>query len=383
MDTTRRISLILLSFCLVLVVALVVFVNLSGGNDVEDKVVGKPLPLKHSTLLSMVECDGYTVVDVRNPWGDGLLKRYVLVPKENELPSDLPDGVLLRTPLDRVVLVSGVHVALLEELGTEMAVAGVCDAQYVYSNMTRDGLASGRVVDCGSSMDVDSERLVLANPEALFVLPYENCGYGKIERLGIPLIECADYMEPSPLACAEWIRFYGRLVGKGHEADSIFNKVAEEYCSLVEMTRGVEKRPKLLCELKSHSAWYVPGGRSTTGKLYQEAGGEYPFDNYPNSGAVPLSFETVFDKAQDADIWLMKYNQPTEKTLSSIREDYSPYTQFKAFQNKHVYGCNTAYRPYYEDFPFHPDWVLKDLIKIFHPSLLPEHELKYFSKLAE
>lgn len=381
MDTTRRISLILLSFCLVLVVALVVFVNLSGGNDVEDKVVGKPLPLKHSTLLSMVECDGYTVVDVRNPWGDGLLKRYVLVPKENELPSDLPDGVLLRTPLDRVVLVSGVHVALLEELGTEMAVAGVCDAQYVYSNMTRDGLASGRVVDCGSSMDVDSERLVLANPEALFVLPYENCGYGKIERLGIPLIECADYMEPSPLACAEWIRFYGRLVGKGHEADSIFNKVAEEYCSLVEMTRGVEKRPKLLCELKSHSAWYVPGGSSTMGRMYADAGADYAFASYDVSGSVPLAFEVVLENAADADLWLIKYNSPVDKTLESLLDEFSGYSHFEAFRTKNVYACNCAYKRLFEERSFHPEKVLKELIALFHPSLMPGYKMRYYEKM--
>ena len=381
MDTTRRISWILLSFCLVLVVALVVFVNLSGGNDVEDKVVGKPLPLKHSTLLSMVECDGYTVVDVRNPWGDGLLKRYVLVPKENELPSDLPDGVLLRTPLDRVVLVSGVHVALLEELGTEMAVAGVCDAQYVYSNMTRDGLASGRVVDCGSSMDVDSERLVLANPEALFVLPYENCGYGKIERLGIPLIECADYMEPSPLACAEWIRFYGRLVGKGHEADSIFNKVAEEYCSLVEMTRGVEKRPKLLCELKSHSAWYVPGGSSTMGRMYADAGADYAFASYDVSGSVPLAFEVVLENAADADLWLIKYNSPVDKTLESLLDEFSGYSHFEAFRTKNVYACNCAYKRLFEERSFHPEKVLKELIALFHPSLMPGYKMRYYEKM--
>ena len=138
-----------------------------------------------------------------------------------------------------------------------------------------------------------------------------------------------------------------------------------------------------MCEVKSGSAWYVPGGRSTTGKLYMDAGADYLFSHYPNSGAVPLSFETVFDKAQEADIWLMKYNLPNDKTLSALREDYAPYTRFKAYREKQVYGCNTGYRTYYEDFPFHPDKVLKDLIKIFHPSVLPEYELKYFCKLAE
>ena len=129
-----------------------------------------------------------------------------------------------------------------------------------------------------------------------------------------------------------------------------------------------------MCEMKSGSAWYVSGGRSTTGKLYAAAGADYVFASYPNAGGVPLSFETVFDKAQDADVWLMKYNHQTDKTYKRLREDYAPYANFKAFKEKHIYHCNTAHKKYYEDFPFHPDKVLKDLIKIIHPSLLPEYE---------
>ena len=157
----------------------------------------------------------------------------------------------------------------------------------------------------------------------------------------------------------------------------------KNYNELKALAQSQPVKPKLVCEYKSGSAWYVPGGRSTTGRLYHDAGAEYAFNHYPNSGAVPLSFETVFDKAQDADIWLMKYNHATDKTLTSMREDYGPYAQFKAFKQKQVYGCNTAYKEYYEDFPFHPDKVLKDLIKIFHPTLLPDYELKYFDKLAD
>ena len=204
-----------------------------------------------------------------------------------------------------------------------------------------------------------------------------------MEKLKIPIIECADYMETSALGSAEWICFYGILFGCEAKADSIFATVEKNYNELKNLATSQTKKPKLMCEVKSGSAWYVSGGRSTTGKLYADAGADYAFASYPNAGGIPLSFETVFDKAQDADIWLIKYNQATDLTLTSLREDYAPYAQFKAYKEKQVYGCNTGHKTYYEDFPFHPDRVLKDLIKIFHPSLLPEYELKYFSNLAE
>lgn len=380
MESSRRISRYLLIFSLFLAVALAAFVWFSRSHT-PGSIKGDPLPLEYSALLEITECDGYTVADIRNPWNEGLLKRYILVPKENVLPEGLPEGVLLRTPLERVVLFSGVHAALLEELGAGDAIAGVCDAEYIYTEMTLEGLSSGRVADCGSSMNVDSERLLAAAPEAVFVLPYENGGYGKLERFGIPLLECADYMETSPLACAEWVRFYGRLVGKGKEADSIFARVCHEYEELAVMAKGAEPKPKLLCELKSSSAWYVPGGASTMGRMYRDAGADYAFASYNESGSVPLAFEVVLDKAADADIWLVKYNSPVDKSYSSLLDEYSGYSHFEAFKSRNVYACNCARKRLFEERAFHPEKVLRELIALFHPSLLPGYKMRYYEKM--
>ncbi|MEG2332229.1 MAG: ABC transporter substrate-binding protein, partial [Bacteroides sp.] len=91
----------------------------------------------------------------------------------------------------------------------------------------------------------------------------------------------------------------------------------------------------------------------------------------------------VFDKGHNADIWLIKYNQPSDKTYSEIEKEYAPYAGFRPFKERAIYGCNTGKVSFYEDYPFHPEWLLKDLIKIFHPSLLTYYDLKYFTKLAD
>ena len=341
--------------------------------------------MKYAENLTLVKGDGYIEARLRNPWDTtAVLQNYILVEKDKPMPDHLPAGTLVRTPLSKALVYTGVHCALIQELGALESIGGICELQHIKVPEIQEGCKNGTIVNAGEGTNPDIEKIIDMHPDALMLSPYENSGgHGQVEKLKVPIIECADYMETSALGSAEWIRFYGLLFHQSAKADSIFAIVEKNYNELKALAASQPVKPKVMCELKSGSAWYVPGGRSTTGKLYKDAGGDYLFDSYPNSGAVPLSFETVFDKAQDADVWLMKYNHPSDKTYRSIEEDYSPYANFEAFKKRNIYHSNTSYKEYYEDFPFHPDLVLKDLIKIFHPSLLPEYDLKYFSKLAE
>ena len=369
------------------IVTLVLLLTACGGRSKTSSAFtnGEILPLKYAENLTLIKGEGYTEARLRNPWDTtAILRTYILVEKDKPMPDHLPPGTIVRTPLSKALVYTGVHCALIHELGMVKSIGGICELQYIKVPEIIEGCQKGTIVNAGEGTNPDIEKIIDLHPDALLLSPYENSGgHGQVEKLKVPIIECADYMETSALGSAEWIRFYGLLFHQCAKADSIFAIVEKNYNELKALASSQAKKPKVMCELKSGSAWYVPGGRSTTGKLYMDAGADYLFSHYPNSGAVPLSFETVFDKAQDADVWLMKYNLPNDKTLSALREDYAPYTHFQAYREKQVYGCNTGHRTYYEDFPFHPDKVLKDLIKIFHPSLLPEYELKYFSKLAE
>ena len=356
-----------------------------GGSKTSSAINGEIIPMKYAENLKLMKGDGYTEAILRNPWDTtSILRTYILVDKDKEVPEHLPEGTIVRTPLSKALVYTATHCNLIHELGAVKSIGGICEIQYIKVPEIIEGCANGTIVNAGEGTNPDIEKIIDLHPDALLLSPYENSGgHGQVEKLKIPIIECADYMETSALGSAEWIRFYGMLFGREALADSIFASVEKNYNELKKLATSQTKKPKLMCEVKSGSAWYVSGGRSTTGKLYADAGADYAFASYPNAGGIPLSFETVFDKAQDADIWLIKYNQATDLTLTSLREDYAPYAQFKAHKQKQVYGCNTGLKTYYEDFPFHPDRVLKDLIKIFHPSLLPEYELKYFSKLAE
>lgn len=380
MNFSSSLSWFFFSVALLSAFLLTVFMSLVSKEEKAD-VPGEKLELRYSSLLGIIEGDGYTVVDISNPWDGSIMHRYVLVPKTEELPALLPEGTLLRTPVSNMLVFSGVHVALLEELGSAACVKAVCDAEYIYSEMTASAISKGDVVDCGSSMNVDLERVAEVSPEAILVLPYENGGYGKLGRSGVPLVECADYMESSPLGCAEWVRFYGRLVGKAEIADSIFNAVRHDYEALSVMASNVTVRPKLLCELMGSSAWYLPAGESTMGRIYSDAGADYIFSYTAGTGSVPLSFETVLEKASDADVWLVKYNSPVDKTYTSLLAEHGGYIHFRPFEERNIYVCNTKYRRIFEERSFHPEILLKELVALFHPELFPEYKLKYYERM--
>lgn len=346
---------------------------------------GDTLDLKYAENLKIVSYDDYRVATLRNPWDTlEILHTYVLVGRDEPLPDSLPQGTVVRVPLQKAVIYSSVHCGLMEELGALAAVGGVCDLRYIDLPYIKEGCRTGRIADLGSGMNPDIEKLMALHPDAVMLSPFENSGgYGRLGKLDIPIIECADYMETSALGRAEWMCFYGLLFGAAPQADSLFAEVDSCYRRLKMRAKLSSTSLSIVSELKSGSAWYVPGGRSTIGRLFQDACGRYAFADDTHSGSVPLAFETVFDKAGDADVWLVKYNRDHDMSYADLEADYIGYTGFKAFKTRNVYGCNTAKVPFYEETPFRPDYLLSDLIQILHPEIGDLGGLRYFCRLKE
>ena len=347
---------------------------------------GDTLALRHAENLTLVDYPAYSVAVLRNPWDTAqTLHTYVLVPRDRPLPDNLPEGgTVVRVPLAKALVYSSVHCGLLADLGVAASIGGVCDLRYIQLPALTAACERGEVADCGNSTNPDIERIVALHPDAILLSPFQGSnGYGRIGQLGIPLVECADYLETSALGRAEWMRFYGRLFGVAGRADSLFAAVEERY-------RGLKLRAALSSvslsvfgDMKYGSTWYVPGGRSPMGQLYADACGRYVFADQPTSGSVPLTFEAVLDRAREADVWLIKYHRERDLTYETLAEEYAGYAEFGAFRRRHVYGCNTARVNFYEETPFHPDYLLSDLVQILHPELGSLDGLRYFCKLNE
>lgn len=352
----------------------------TAGNTTADSLL--PVAYAHGFRLS--QGDGYIQADIINPWDTTrLLQSYLLIPRDKDLPDKLPQGTIVRTPLENSLVFSSVHCSLLSELGKLGSIGGVCDSEFIYVEALQTRLNNKSLINAGNSMSPDIEQIIALHPDAILLSPYENSGYGRLENLDIPIIECADYLETSPLGRAEWMRFFGLLYGCPGQADSLFNTVAEAYKKTQMRIIAQSYAPKVISERRTGSVWYVPGGKSYMATLFSDAGGQYPWLDNTDTGSIPLSFEAVFEKGQDADFWLIKYNAESDMTYADLEQEYAPYARFKAFKSKQIYACNTQKYRYYEEAPFHPERLLQDLGAIFHPHIFKDYAPCYFHPLAE
>ena len=280
---------VILSFVIVVLAALS---SCTGGSTSVNSAEGDTIALKYSSNLSIVKHDGYTEVKLRNPWKEGkTLHTYILVPQANELPADLPEGTVIRTPVKRAVVFTTVHCSLFMTLGQQDRIVGVADLKYIKIPWIQEQCKKGLIADCGEGLSPVVEKVIDMNPDVMLLSPFENSGgYGKLEEINIPIVECAEYMETSPLGRAEWMKFYGLLLGEEAQAEKLFAEVDSSYNALKELAKTSKVSRSVIVDKVTGSVWYVPGGRSTIGQMLADAGGVYPFSGDTHSGSLSLPF---------------------------------------------------------------------------------------------
>jgi len=173
--------------------------------------------MRYAKLLRMTDAPDHTWVEIVNPWDTTqVLRQYLLVDQAmssaavEALQAQHPTSVLLHTPLQRTLPQSTVHAALALQLGAEHSLVGLCDTAYIVA----PELKELHLPDFGRGDQPNVERIIAAKTQACLFAPFENARYESLERAHVPIVDCADYLETSPLGRAEWMRFYGRLWGK-------------------------------------------------------------------------------------------------------------------------------------------------------------------------
>ncbi|MBD5328737.1 MAG: ABC transporter substrate-binding protein [Bacteroides sp.] len=339
--------------------------------------------------LEKIDGDGGTayLATIRNPWDTVKnLRKYLLVPKGMKNVADVPGATKINIPIENALVYSSIHAGLLSDLEADDKIGGVCNARYITDKKLQDRIMNGDVVDCGEGLNPDVEQIINLHPDLVMLSPFENNDrYAKVSQLGIPILECADYMEMFPLGQAEWMKFYGLLFGKADVAANNFQEIESRYEEIRKQAAKRTLRPRVIMDQPYNNSWSVPGGYSTMGRIIEDAGGVNPFAQIKSAGGVALAPERVLAEADDADIWLVRYNQKGEKTLQELSLDGMVNSQFKAFKTGNVYGCNTYYIPFFDETPFHPERLIEELSMIFEAyasSSEPSH-LRYFKKMSK
>lgn len=340
--------------------------------------------VKYATGFSVYRMDDYIRIDVRNPWDTTrILQRYLLVDSLFDRIDELPQGTVVQVPLERVIVYNAVHCSMLDRLGVGQRVKGVCEPQYIKSKYVKDGIADGNIENLGESQAPNLEAIIDLTPQAIIASPIKGKNYGGVAKLKTPIIECLDYMETTPLGQAEWIRFLSYFFGKEMLADSLFRDTERSYLEVKSLVSSAQHRPTVFSEMKIGSVWYTAGGRSFVANLFADAGADYMWRDDLSSGSNALSFEAVFDRASEAQFWLIKYNSEVPLTYERLKNDYRPYADFSAFKHRNIFICNTGTNDYYETLPQAPDEILKEFVAIFHPELLPDYTCRFYKKMVE
>ena len=358
--------------------------------NISSAVLSQPITIDYAQGFTIERTTSdITIIKVSSPWPESEDSfTYALVPKEKLASITLDKdayNAIIGVPVEKMVVTSTTHIPALEALGEADKLIGFPDTEYVSSPMTRKRINEGLVQELGNNESLNSEMVIALNPEVVvgFSINHENKAYETIQRSNIPVVYNGDWTEETPLGKAEWIKFFAPFFQKEKEADSIFKSIEDNYNNAKALAKKANNRPKVLSGALYKDIWYLPGGKSWASKFIEDANAEYLWNSTSSTGSLSLSLESVIERAYDADFWISPSQFGSYLELSKANQHYA---QFSAFRNKKVYTYanstgETGGLLYFELAPNRPDLVLKDLIHIFHPELLPNYRPTFFKPL--
>lgn len=298
----------------------------------------------------------------------------------------LNDKRTIKTPIEKIIVSSTTHIPMLELLDAENTLVGFQSTKYISSLKTRKLVDAGKITELGNKGALNTEIVMSLQPDLVvgFSMSGSSKVYKSVEKANIPVILNGDWLEETPLGRAEWIKFFGVLFDREAKADSIFKVIEDNYNRAKEIANNAKTQPSILSgAIMSKDIWNLPAGNSFVAQFLKDANLNYLWQDSKGKGSLSLSFESVYEKGKDADIWIAPgYFSTKEQMLNSN----SKYKEFKSFKNDNVYTFSNKKGPtggviYYELAPTRPDLVLKDIIKITHPDLLPDYKLTFFEKM--
>ena len=336
--------------------------------------------------LSIEKYATYSVVKVANPWPTTSEKyTYVLYQEGAKIPTDLEKFTAIQVPIKSIVVTSTTHIPALELLGVESTLKGFPNTSYVSSEKTRALIDQNKVREIGNNQNLNTEVLLEMQPEVLigFGVDGEQNTYQQLQKNGLNIIYNGDWTEQNPLGRAEWIKLFGVLYGMEEKAEAIFKSIEKDYLEAQQLAQKATVKPTVMCGAIYQDQWYLPQGNSWAALFIKEANGQYIWSETKGAGSLALSFETVLDKAQNADYWI---GPGQFTTFEELLKSNPNYAFFKPVQTKQVYSYSskkgkTGGVIYYELAFSRPDLVLKDVIKIMHPELMKEYELFFLEQL--
>lgn len=283
-------------------------------------------------------------------------------------------------PCKKIICLSSTQLAYFFELNEIDNIVAINSSRYLFNKKMNEKLDAGEVKKIGKEGHFNVEMIAALDPDVIFVSPFKAGGYDVLRNLGIPLVPMAAYNEKTPLGRAEWIKMMALFIGAESKADSIFSKIEARYNELKTLASAIEDRPTVFAGKMRSGTWFTKGGNSFDAHYFRDAGADYIIKD-DEQGAYPLDFESVYQKAAQADYWRLIDSNKKGLTREDFLQEDSRYGDFKAFNEGNILLCNLREKPYREKSPVEPDVLLADYIHFFHPELLSNYKPVFFKKL--
>ena len=349
---------------------------------------GELVQLVEATHFTIQHFDSYQKLTVRDPWQKSNNNQfdYYIVEKGEKIPDSLKDRQILFSPLQKVVCLSTTHIGLLDALGEVSSIVGLSGSAYLSNAEVKKGVAENRIRDVGYERGLNYEMIVQMKPDVVFAYGVGSeisAQINKLHDLGIPVVLVGEYLEQSPLAKAEWIKFFGAFYQKEELANTVFEKIKNNYEAIRSSVAKVPDRPAVLTGLPFKDTWWMAGGQSNLAVLIDDAGGKFLWKENPSKEAFPVSLEAVFLRAAKADFWINcgSVNRLEELIAFDPRFSRLPVLKRSQVYNNNLRSTSGGGNDYWESGVVHPDLILSDLVKIFHPELVMDKDFNYYKKI--
>lgn len=363
-------------------------ITFSGCNQNKNaKTIGErntadSMNIKYAKGFKVISSANYKLVDITDPSGESDMHyKYALINRGSNKEGIPADYQIIEIPVRSVICMTTLQLSNFIKLNALDKVVGITSTRFLFNEQMNRQLKEGKTRKIGIEGEFDNEAILALNPDIILVSPFKKGGYDAIRNLDIPLISFLGYKESSPLGQAEWIKFTAMLLGIEEQANKQFDDIENKYNKLKALSASVSERPTVLSGELHSGNWYVVGGNSYLAQLFRDAGADYFMKNDNESGGFYVDFETVYSQGANTDYWRMVNSHDGTFTYDALKQSDARYADFKAFKDKKLIYCNLREKPFYENTPVEPEVVLADLIKIFHPSLLPEYVPVYYELL--
>lgn len=346
--------------------------------------------LRYATGFTVEKRDGVTLIRVKRPWLGAAAEFFYLLKKPGQkTPPGYEQYQVVEVPVRRVVALSTTVIGFLDRLDVADSLIGFSDPRRICTPAVARRAEEGTMATVGDGSNLQVEKLLALSPDLIFTFATGSFRdtHPKLIEAGLPVALVGEYMEEHPLGRAEWIKYIGLFFDREAEAEKVFSAVEARYNALVRTVAesGDDSRPTTFTGTPFHGQWHVAGGRSYVARLLADAGAGYLWKTSDWRGAKPVDVEVVFARALNADKWL---NPGVWKSLRQGRAADPRFARFSSLQHGELYNNNRRVNAfgsndYWESGVVAPDLVLADLVRIFHPQLLPDHKLYYYMRLPE